>query len=91
MIGGKYQITGSGCWEWTRCRTDKGYGQVRVHGKAWRAHRLSYTINVGPIPDGLFVLHDCDNPPCVNPAHLHLGDHSQNLIERWNSTTRRKT
>lgn len=71
------------CWEWTACR-HKGkhaYGQLRYEQILYRAHRLSYVLSNGDIPDGLFVLHSCDNPPCVNPAHLYLGTAGDNIRE----------
>lgn len=82
-----------GCWPWAAGRNDKGYGMFRVEGRDRRAHRIAWTLTNGPIPDGLLVLHECDNPPCVNPAHLHLGTDADNARERdergrtWGSRT----
>lgn len=69
------------CWEWTRVRNQHGYGQLRVAGRMVYAHRLAYELGVGQIPDGMHVLHQCDNPRCINPAHLSVGTHSQNMRE----------
>ena len=69
-----------GCWLWTACKDKQGYGQLVVPGKGSQlAHRISYIINIGPIPDGLGVLHKCNNPPCVSPAHLYLGTQQDNV------------
>ena len=70
------------CWEWKAGMFQSGYGLFKLDGKLQRAHRVSYQLNHGPIPDGLFILHWCDNPGCVNPAHLHLGTHVDNMRER---------
>lgn len=68
----------SGCWIWTGGKFGNGYGAVSLDGRHMPAHRASYMVNVGPIPEGLWVLHRCDNPPCINPAHLWVGTHSDN-------------
>lgn len=73
------------CWEWTGARQTFGYGLLRVDGRLQRAHRYSYERYNGPIPAGLFVLHRCDNPPCVNPNHLFLGtvqDNSDDMCRK---------
>lgn len=61
------------CWIWTAARSSAGYGQLRYGGKIILIHRLSYELFIGPIPDGIFVCHKCDNPPCCRPDHLFLG------------------
>ena len=60
----------------------KGYGRVQVKGKKWRVHRLTWILERGPIPDGLGVLHTCDNPPCRKLSHLFLGDSLTNNRDR---------
>jgi hypothetical protein len=69
----------AGCWLWTQSVKSYGYGQVQSRGVNYHAHRLAYALFVGPIPRGMFVCHVCDTPLCVNPAHLFLGTHSDNM------------
>lgn len=76
---------GSGCWEWSGPYDKDGYGVIKRLGKTYRAHRVSFTIHNGKIPEGLMILHSCDNPKCVNPAHLSPGtakDNSDDMIRR---------
>lgn len=69
----------NGCWVWTGHTVPFGYGTLRAEGKLHPTHRLAWELTHGPIPDGLCVLHRCDNPPCCNPSHLFLGTHSDNM------------
>lgn len=69
-------------WLWNGYRTRKGYGTFSISGRSVGAHRVSYEIHNGPIPDGMCVCHICDIPPCVNPAHLFLGSLQDNIADR---------
>jgi len=71
----------SGCWLWEASRNHKGYGNFRMT-HIYLAHRASYALYKGAIPEGLCVLHKCDVPACVNPDHLFLGTHLDNAVDR---------
>jgi hypothetical protein len=73
----------TGCWVWTGAITG-GHGAFHFNRKLCRAHRVMWEHENGPIPDAMCVLHDCpsgDNPLCVNPDHLYLGTHQDNMID----------
>lgn len=78
----KCRMSDTGCWLWTGPTNGKGYGVFYIGTKNRHAHRISFEVFKGPIPEGLHVLHACDMPLCVNPAHLRAGTPKDNAIDR---------
>lgn len=74
----------NGCWLWVGGKSSNGYGVIGAGGKGGKhlsAHRLSYEMHTGTIPDGYVVMHSCDNPACVNPDHLSIGSPKDNTLD----------
>lgn len=84
----------SKCWVWTAAKMGKPplfhYGQFSLDGKLDKAHRVSWRLFVGEIPKYQMVLHHCDNPECVNPRHLYIGNHQDNANDRIKRNRSRK-
>lgn len=70
------------CWNWTMKLNETGYGQVTIFGKCEPAHRVSYEMFVGDIPENYDIRHKCDNRRCVNPEHLEVGTRQQNINDK---------
>lgn len=84
-------ITECGCWIWMASCDKYGYGFIKVNGKQRHAHRVSFEIYIGPIPEGKSVLHSCDTPSCVCPYHIFSGTQSDNAQDcirkgRWKNS-----
>lgn len=84
LLGRSHDDPETGCRVWDgRINKENGYGRIGFMHKQWRAHRLMYTLMLGPIPRGMDLMHACDNPRCINPNHLSPGTHSQNIADAY--------
>lgn len=90
---GKVDKSGE-CWVWVAGKSSQGYGQIaagRRGSKMLKAHRVSWELHFGEIPDGVCVLHKCDNPACVRPGHLFLGTQQDNVTDMMQKGRQGKT
>jgi len=78
-------VQDTGCWEWQAYKNEAGYAIMSLNNKTTRVHRIAYELyNESKIPNGLIVCHSCDNPCCINPEHLWLGTHADNVNDKVN-------
>lgn len=89
LLRTKIPASKTGCWLWIARKDKDGYGLLRIDRRPIGAHRISFRIFNGEIPFGVSVLHSCDNPGCVNPEHLFLGTHTDNVRDTCNKKRHR--
>ena len=91
-LGARSRMTGdfADCIVWGMAAGRNGYGKAGYRGKKWEVHRLSYEAFVGPIADGMHVLHKCDNKLCINPFHLFLGTPADNMADKKSKGRQRR-
>ena len=75
------------CWTWKDSTVPRGYGHISIESRPYYAHRISYCISYGDIPDGLLICHKCNNRSCVNPKHLYAGTSKDNIRDSINAGT----
>ena len=80
----KYEVDESGCWLWQGCLNGKGYGRFYYSGTQYMSHRVAYTIQKGPITDGLFIDHLCRTRNCANAEHMELVTNRENTVRGIN-------
>jgi hypothetical protein len=78
------------CWIWQRSRNNRDYGTLTYNSRSLMAHRASYIVEFGPIPEGLFACHACDVECCIRPDHIWLGTPAQNQRDRREKEARKK-
>jgi hypothetical protein len=86
-----FPVPESGCHLFDGAWTKQGYGAIKINGRMISAHRVAWELENGPIPDGLDALHKCDTPACVNPAHIFIGTHAENMRDKYRKGRARHT
>lgn len=77
-----HTVSHTGCWEWSGSKNQDGYGRVRWNSRLESAHRVSYELYKGTYEKTKHICHTCDNPSCINPDHLWLGDYKSNNLDK---------